>query len=132
MRNSVGYDLFACIKTESGRDSTRIIPAQHTVAIGCGVSLVPPRGCFLLVCSRSGLASHGVFVANAPGVIDPDYTGEVMVLLFNGGWQPYYVKHGDRIAQILVMLCPLTPTINPITELPQTDRGNHGFGSTGR
>jgi dUTP pyrophosphatase len=71
-----------------------------------------------------------VFVANAPGIVDPDYTGEIRIILFNGGIEPFFIKHGDRIAQLLVV--PFAaPSVVEIEGLPETPRGERGFGSTG-
>lgn len=129
---SIGYDIEAHLKTEGNRPSHRIIGPQCTVSIPTGLCILPPDGYCLLVCSRSGMASSGIVVANAPGVIDPDYTGEVRVLLCNSGWETHHVKDGDRIAQILVIPRPLTPSIEVLNILPRTERGAAGFGSTGR
>ena len=128
---SIGYDISAYLKTNEGRNSTKMVPAQHTISIPCGLVVLAPAGFSLLVCSRSGLALRGVFVANSPGVIDPDYVGELKVLLCNTSWEPAYIKHEDRIAQLLVIPRPLTPPIEEITLLPSTERGTRGFGSTG-
>jgi len=79
-------------------------------------------------------ARHGVTVLNAPGTIDEDYRGEVAVLLINLGREAYDVKHGDRVAQLVVS--PVTrvtvETVDRLEELGQTERGAGGFGSTGR
>jgi len=83
-----------------------------------------------MVVSRSGLAGIGVFVTNAPGIIDPDYRGEIKVLLYNGGFQAHYVQHGDRIAQLII--APFVPaTCREVQLLTETARGEAGFGSTG-
>lgn len=128
---AIGYDVHAYLKTESNRPSSRLIPVQGVVAIPTRTVVLPPSGYCLLVCSRSGMASRGVSVANAPGVIDPDYTGELIILLQNIGWEPFHVKHEDRIAQLLIIPCPATPSVEEIQSLPTTDRGGRGFGSTG-
>lgn len=127
---SAGYDIHAFLLTETGRASKRLIPPRNVVSIPTGIALRPPHGCAALVCSRSGLALKGVFVANAPGVIDPDYTGEIRILLFNGGFESYYVEHEQRIAQILVLPLRLFPLLE-VASLPDTPRGDRGFGSTG-
>jgi len=133
LENSVGYDIAAHLLTESGRPSSKIIPAQATAMIPTGLVLIPPEGGFLLVCSRSGLAARGVFVANAPGVVDPDYTGEVKVLLVNTSFESHHVCHGDRIAQLLILPLPFLREVEEIalSDLPKTPRGPAGFGSTG-
>jgi dUTP pyrophosphatase len=81
---------------------------------------------------RSGLAlRHGVLVPNAPGTIDADYRGELKVILLNTGDEPFVVKRGDRIAQLVV-----APVVNvrfdEVAELDETDRAGGGFGHTGR
>jgi len=83
-----------------------------------------------MVCSRSGLASRGIFVANAPGIVDPDYTGEIKVILFNGSQEPHYVRQGDRIAQVLIIPF-FEPGFAEVDRFPPTERGERGFGSSG-
>ncbi len=129
--NSAAYDLAAFNLTKEGNPKTLTIGPNSTVAVPTGIGLRAPRNHVILVCSRSGLAMQSVFIANGPGVIDPDYTGEIKVLLFNGGIEPCYVKHGDRIAQALVLPFASLPLFE-IGSMPDTDRGNRGFGSTGK
>ena len=81
--------------------------------------------------SRSGLArSSGIVVLNSPGTIDPDFRGEIIILLINHGRKDRTIKHGERVAQ-LVFLRSLAPEIVHVIELGQTMRGKDGFGSTG-
>lgn len=135
---SVGLDIFAFLISESGRPNTAMIPPRTTKAIPTGLIMAPPempplKPYALYVCSRSGLARNlSLFVTNAPGVVDPDYRGEIQVLLYNGGHESQYIQHGDRIAQI-VMLPTAIPEIveDPDLDL-NTERGAAGFGSTGR
>lgn len=131
MGNSIGLDVSAYLKTETGRHNSMLIPACSTRAVPTGLCLFAPQGHTLLVCSRSGMATRSMFVANAPGVVDPDYTGEIIVLLFNGGMEAQYVRHEDRIAQVLVVPLPYVPCVE-VGELPKTERGDKGFGSTGQ
>jgi dUTP pyrophosphatase len=131
--NSIGLDLHAFLLTESGRPNTALIPPKTTRGISTGVIAAPPPGHALFVCSRSGLAKqNSIFVTNSPGVVDPDYRGEIIVLLYNGGHEAYYVRHGDRIAQLVC----LPAAVVEVAELPNMDlstqRGAAGFGSTGR
>lgn len=131
--NSIGLDLYAFLVTETGRANTALIPPRTTRAIPTGIIAAPPTGHALFVCSRSGLArSSSVFVTNSPGVIDPDYRGEIVVLLYNGGHESYYVRHEDRVGQLVCLPVPLVD----VEELPaldlKTKRGNAGFGSSGR
>jgi dUTP pyrophosphatase len=80
---------------------------------------------------RSGLAlKHGVTLLNAPGTIDADYRGEVKVLLVNFGNEPFWVRRGDRIAQLVVQRF-VRPTLMPVQSLDTTERDQGGFGHTG-
>lgn len=128
---SVAFDIHAYLKSESGRAIKRMVSVRTTVMVPTGIVVLAPPKHFILVCSRSGYAKSSVFVANSPGVIDPDYTGELRVLLYNGGFEPHYVEHEHRIAQLLIM--PIsTVTTREIKTLPKTVRGAAGFGSTGK
>lgn len=127
---SAAWDLHALCRTTSGHSFTTTIAPRSTRLIDTGLAMMAPKGSIILVCSRSGLAVRSIFVTNAPGVIDPDYTGEIKVLLYNGGFEPHYVKHGDRVAQAL--LVPLTICdVVEVEKLPETVRGEKGFGSSG-
>ncbi len=101
------------------------------VATGLAVAIPEGHGGFVL--PRSGLAAkHGVTCANAPGLIDPGYRGEVKVALVNlDPEHDYEVKKGDRIAQ-LVVLAVSSASFLEVDELPRADRGEGGFGSSGR
>lgn len=102
-----------------------------TVLIPTGVAIAVPYGHVGLVCPRSGLSRHGVTVANAPGVVDAGYRGELMVRLTTTSTTPYEVARGDRIAQILIV--PIArPVVTVVDHLDDTERGACGFGSTGR
>lgn len=128
--DSAAYDLSAYLTTPGGRPLTATIGPSSSKIIPTGLAFRPPPGHLVLICSRSGLASRSVFVSNAPGVVDPNYIGEIKVILFNGGLEVFYVKHGDRIAQALVtpfLACPL----KEVESFPETTRGDRGFGSTG-
>lgn len=128
---SAGWDLSAFLRSEAGHLFTVTIAPNTTKLIPTGLALLPPPNHLVLICSRSGLATKSVFVANAPGVIDPDYTGEVKIILFNGGMEPLYVKHGDRIAQALVVPFARCELKESLGGFAQTERGEKGFGSTG-
>lgn len=134
---AAGFDLHALLLTEKGNPSAMYILPGQSKAIPTGLVVRPPNGLHFVICSRSGLALHEppIFVANAPGIVDPDYTGELKVILYNGGQNVYGVRHGERIAQLLVWRnCPLG--WEELNELPEPDtleqRGARGFGSTGR
>ena len=127
---SAAWDLSACLLNDANRPMTATIAPGTTKLIGTGLALRAPLGHLILICSRSGLASKGVFIANAPGVVDPDYTGEIKAILFNGSQEPYYIRHGDRIAQALVV--PFAAlALREVDEFPATIRGGKGFGSSG-
>lgn len=129
---AVGYDLFAYTKTTDGHRPKLLIPPRTTRIINSGIAIALPSHYWAGVYSRSGLAKeHSLFVANGPGVIDPDYRGEIGVLLYNGGFESYYVQHGDRVAQ-LVFHDVRHPTIVEVPEFDETERGSNGYGSTGR
>ena len=124
---SAGVDLPACIN-----EPLTILPGAR-VAVPTGVALDMPDGTIVgLVFPRSGLATkHGISLANAVGVIDSDYKGEILVALHNQSNQPYTVKPGERIAQLLFMpVCHAV--LEPVSELSASERGAGGFGSTGK
>jgi len=129
--SSAGLDICAYLKTETGRLNKRMISVRQTVLIPTGIAIRPPDGFITLCCSRSSYAEKSILVANSPGIIDPEYTGEVKVLLFNGGFEPYFVEHDHRIAQLVIVPGHLF-AIREVRMLPQTERGDKGFGSTGQ
>lgn len=103
--------------------------ARHAVATGLAMAI--PDGFEVQVRPRSGLAlKHGISVPNTPGTIDSDYRGELKVILINHGAEPFEIRRGDRIAQLV-----LTPVTRArwieVAELDETARGEGGFGSTG-
>jgi dUTP pyrophosphatase len=96
-----------------------------------GISLQLPNGLEAQVRSRSGLASKGIFVINSPGTIDPDYRGEVLILLANFTTEPYFIRNGERIAQLVFSaLTAHVLSYENEQELSPTLRGTSGFGST--
>ena len=107
-----------------------LAPMQRAL-IPTGLSFAIPAGYEVQVRPRSGLAAkNGITCLNAPGTIDSDYRGEVKVILINLGQEPFTVRNGDRIAQLVV--APVTTgDFRAVTELDVTARGNSGFGSTG-
>ncbi len=103
---------------------------RHAVATGFAIAI--PPGFEVQVRPRSGLAlKHGITCLNTPGTIDEDYRGEVKVILANLGDQPFEVRRGERIAQ-LVPAPVLKAGFREVEELSQTSRGAGGFGSTGQ
>ncbi len=109
-----------------------IIPPGGTRVVDTGWNVSIPEGTVGLVCSRSGLAAkHGVFVLNAPGIIDSDYEGPMKVILHNSGPMPAMLEAGHRIAQ-LVIVPVLMPEVEVVEKIePRSERGQGGFGSTG-
>lgn len=122
---AAGADLFAAVTADL------VIPPMERAAVPTGIALAIPPGFEGQVRPRSGLALRsGVTLANAPGTIDSDYRGEVMVLLVNLGNQPFVVRRGDRMAQ-LVIAPVVRPRFAVRESLPDSERGAGGFGSTG-
>lgn len=107
-----------------------IAPSQRAM-IPTGLSFAIPAGYEIQVRPRSGLAAkNGITCLNTPGTIDSDYRGEVKVILINLGQEPFTVRNGDRIAQLVV--APVTRgAFRPVAALDETARGDGGFGSTG-
>jgi dUTP pyrophosphatase len=102
--------------------------------VGTGIAIALPAGVAGLVVPRSGLAArHGLSVVNGPGLIDPNYRGEVRVVLVNLGDEAFEGRVGDRIAQLLLVPY-LTPEVVAVEALPAApdERGELGFGSSGR
>jgi dUTP pyrophosphatase len=97
-----------------------------------GVAIALPEGFEAQVRPRSGLAArHAVTVLNAPGTVDADYRGEIAVILINHGGEPFAIRRGERIAQLVIAPVARAEFVQADT-LPPTDRGSGGFGSTGR
>ena len=108
-----------------------VLPAGARHAVATGFALAIPEGYEVQVRPRSGLAlKHGVTCLNTPGTIDSDYRGEVKVILANLGADPFPVRRGDRIAQ-LVPAPVLRAMLVEVEVLDETERGAGGFGSTG-
>ena len=123
---AAGYDLYACL------DEPAVIAPHETVKIGTGISAAIPEGWFGAVFARSGLASkQGLRPANCVGVCDSDYRGEYIVAVHNDSDETRIVNCGDRIAQLVIM--PFMSAEFELSDtLPETVRGEGGFGSTGR
>lgn len=109
----------------------RILPGE-TVLIPTGIAAAIPAGYAGFVFARSGLSvKMGLAPANKVGVIDADYRGEILVALYNQSGQVRLVRDGDRIAQLVIEKVE-TPDFEEVDELPSTERGAGGFGSTGK
>ena len=122
---AAGFDLFAAVEqpVTLAPGSVRLIPAGFRMSI--------PEGYEAQVRPRSGLAlKHGIGVLNSPGTIDPDYRGVVSVVLFNFGKEPFTIKRGDRIAQ-MVFSRTIPVRFSEVLVLDESRRGANGFGSTG-
>jgi dUTP pyrophosphatase len=120
-----GLDLTACERHELGPGERAVVPTGLAVAI--------PEGYAGFVQPRSGLAAkHGISVVNAPGLVDSGYRGELRVVLLNTDlWTPFVVERGMRIAQLVVLPVPEVELVE-VEELPETERGVRGFGSSSR
>lgn len=122
--NSAGYDLFSC--------EEKIILPKQRVLINTGISLQIPPGYYGRIAPRSGLAlNHSIDIGG--GVIDRGYTGPIGIIVINNGDNTYRVQYGERIAQIIFeKVGDCVMFIEIFDDLPQTQRGANGFGSTGR
>ena len=120
-----GLDLAACERHELG-------PGERAM-VGTGLSVAIPEGYAGFVQPRSGLASkHGITIVNTPGLVDSGYRGELRVVLLNTDpREPFVVEQGMRIAQLVVVLVPEVELVE-VEELPESERGVRGFGSSQR
>jgi dUTP pyrophosphatase len=106
-----------------------VLPPLERAFISTGVCASLPHGVYGRIAPRSGLTlKHGI--QTGAGIIDPDFTGELKVILFNHGSEPFVIKKGNRIAQMILERCE-TPIIEEVDELVETQRGSRGFGSSG-
>jgi len=112
-------------------EAVRLEPGQRAL-VGTGVRIALPDGYVAFVVPRSGLAAkHGITIVNAPGTVDAGYRGEIKVSLLNtDAAEAYEIAPGDRIAQMVIMPVPRVSFL-PVDELPESTRGEGGFGSTG-
>lgn len=124
--HAAGYDLYADVKNQV------MISPHETEKIGTGLAIEILDGYFGAIFARSGLAAkEGLRPANCVGVCDSDYRGEYIVAVHNDSDQPRVIDPGERIAQLVVMPY-LAVTFEEVTELTDTNRGEGGFGSTGK
>lgn len=128
---AAGADVRANLKP-GDRAAGIVLAAGQRALVPTGLHLAIPAGFEVQVRPRSGLAlKHGIGLVNSPGTIDSDYRGPLGILLINQGDQPFTVRHGERIAQLVV--APVVQARFEVAEtLDQTGRGTGGFGSTGR
>ena len=124
---SAGHDLRACISEDV------ILPAGGSLRLPTGIAIEMESADYVaIIAARSSMAAkYGVTMANGIGVIDSDYRGEISVLLYNHSQEEFVIHPGDRVAQLLLLPVDL-PDIVEVEELSQTQRGDGGFGSTGR
>ncbi len=122
--HSAGMDIVSA-------QSVEIAPGERTM-ISTGLTVAIPDGFEAQIRPRSGLAvKHGITLVNTPGTIDADYRGEIRIIMINHGDEVFAVKRGERIAQMII--APVTRcNWELMDELPESGRGEGGFGSTGR
>ena len=120
--SDIGYDISA------SDDVT--LKSNEVTLVNTGIAINLPQQCAGFVLPRSGLSTkHKITLINSPGLIDPGYTGELLVPLINHGDVDYEIKAGDRIAQ-LVLINTNSVNFKVVDVLPETDRSSGGFGST--
>jgi dUTP pyrophosphatase len=126
--HAAGLDLLAAVPADQ---PLTLLPERYAL-VPTGLTIALPEGHEAQVRPRSGLAAkHGVTVLNPPGTVDADYRGEIGVLLINHGAEPFTIKRGERIAQMVIAPVARAELV-AVTELSSTARGGGGFGSTGR
>ena len=122
--DDAGYDLCSRIDVE-------IAPMSGT-AVPVGFAMELPSGYEAQIRPRSGLAAkYHITVTNSPGTVDANYRGEVKVILYNLGKEPFIIQRGDRIAQMIICKLPEVE-LKEVAALSESDRGTGGFGSTGK
>lgn len=122
---AAGFDLHAAVA-----EPVTLAPGERAL-IPTGFAMAMPPDLEAQIRPRSGLAlKHGITCLNAPGTIDADYRGEVKVLLVNLGQEPFTIRRGERIAQMVFHRLPQV-RLEEVEELPDTGRGEGGFGHTG-
>ena len=122
--HAAGYDV------RSADDLITLEPGERRL-VGTGLVMELPEGVECQVRPRSGLAlKHGVTLPNSPGTIDPDYRGELRVIMQNLGREPVTLERGERIAQLVFARFEM-PEVIAVDQLSHTERGAGGFGSTG-
>ena len=124
-KHAAGMDLRAAV-----REPIMLAPGERTL-VPTGLHIALPEGYEAQVRPRSGLAiNHGISLLNSPGTIDADYRGEIRIILANLGTEPFTIRRGDRIAQLII--APVSRVEwQEVPSLDQTPRGDGGFGHTG-
>lgn len=124
-KHSVGADLYACI------DESIVIKPHDIAIIGTGIAVAIPNGYEGQVRMRSSLGARGLCLVNGVGTIDPDYRGEIKMIVANISDKTYVIEPFERIGQLVI--CPAIQAMFwEANELPESERGEGGFGSTGR
>ncbi len=124
-KGASGMDLRACVE-----ETIRLLPGDIRL-IPTGLALAVPQGYEAQIRPRSGLAlHHGIGMLNAPGTIDSDYRGEIGIILVNGGTEPFAIRRGDRIAQMVIAKV-YQARLMVVEDLDATERGAGGFGHSG-
>ncbi len=124
--HAAGMDLFAEL------DEELVLTPGMRALVPTGIAIALPDGYEAQIRPRSGLAlKHGVTLVNSPGTIDPDYRGEIGVIVINHGSEPFVIRNGERIAQMVIASFARLP-LEEVEELDRTERGEGGFGHTGR
>ena len=123
LQGDAGVDLYAAAGGVLAPGERALVPT--------GVAVALPEGYVGLIAPRSGLAArHGISLVNSPGILDAGYRGEISAVLINEGAEPFEYERGERIAQLVVV--PFAAQeYEVVAELPSSDRGQGGFGSTG-
>ena len=125
--HAAGLDLVAAVPET---EPVELTPGARAL-IPTGFALELPHGHEAQVRPRSGLAiKHGITLLNSPGTVDSDYRGEIMIIMINHGAEPFIIRRGDRIAQLIVAPVSRVETV-AVEALNETARGQGGFGSTG-
>ena len=127
---AAGMDLRASLHTDDRAEGIKL-PSQGRALVPTGLAMAIPPGFEAQIRPRSGLAArHGVTLSNSPGTIDSDYRGEIMVLMINLGAETFVIRHGERIAQMVIAPVVQAAMVR-VDALPGSERGTEGFGSTG-
>jgi dUTP pyrophosphatase len=124
--DAAGMDIRAAL------DETILLKPGERALIPTGLQFAIPRGYEIQVRPRSGLAiKHGITMLNSPGTIDADYRGEVKLIAINHGQHNFKIERGERLAQLIIAPVVQMPVVE-VDKLDETERGDGGFGSTGR
>ncbi len=127
---AAGMDLRASLHADDRAEGIRL-PSGGRVLVPTGLAMAIPAGFEGQIRPRSGLAArHGLTQLNSPGTVDSDYRGEIMVLMINHGPETYLIRHGERIAQMVIAPVVRAAMVR-VDALPGSERGAGGFGSTG-